>query len=81
VEALACHSQGVDEASGIAPSLASATAGAGLLGSVLPAAAKAPLLTTRAAAFYRFKSAASKPVVSDGVPVRVTKTTLVGPTG
>jgi hypothetical protein len=54
VEALAGHSQGVDEMS--------------LLDSVLPAAAKAPLLKAPVAAFYRFKSAASKPPPCDGVP-------------
>jgi hypothetical protein len=59
---------------------ASATATAGLVGSALPLAAKAPLLKTQAPAFYRFNvGSIQATVVSDGLLVGVTKTTFVGP--
>jgi len=47
---------------------ASAIAAAGLVGSALPAAAKAPLLKTQAPAFYRFNVGGFEAtVVSDGL--------------
>jgi hypothetical protein len=59
---------------------ASATAAAGLLGTALPAAAKAPLLKTQAPAFYRFNvGSIEATVVSDGLIVGVPNTTFVGP--
>jgi glyoxylase-like metal-dependent hydrolase (beta-lactamase superfamily II) len=59
---------------------ASATAVAGLAGSVLPAAAKAPPLKSQAPAFYRFNiGGIEATVVSDGVLIGTTTTTFVGP--
>jgi len=59
---------------------AAAIAAAGLVGSALPAAAKAPLLKTQAPAFYRFNVGGFEAtVVSDGLIVGVPKTTFVGP--
>jgi glyoxylase-like metal-dependent hydrolase (beta-lactamase superfamily II) len=67
----------------LAGSSAIAAAGlleASLLGSALPANAKAPQLKTQAPAFYRFNiGGIEATVVSDGVLVGVTKTTFVGP--
>jgi glyoxylase-like metal-dependent hydrolase (beta-lactamase superfamily II) len=79
-------SQGVDEMTETTLSRrhwlagASATTAAGLVGSLLPAVAKAPLLKTQAPAFYRFNIGnIQATIVSDGVLVGVTKTTFIGP--
>jgi glyoxylase-like metal-dependent hydrolase (beta-lactamase superfamily II) len=58
---------------------ASATAAASLVGSARPAAAKAPLLKTKAPAFYRFNVGnIEATVVSDGPIVGIPKATFVG---